>query len=273
MSKEERTAKDIFFGDKLKLVKGEEPIPGFRLDTQRSHNVWAAIGPKGPVAIKSVANDSEMARGELQSFRLIKDLRHPNLVELYDVHEVKDRVVVVMELCERSLDDVRNEYEHGGQQGIPRTELLAFMADAALGLDFLNGRSHSDGKGVTYGIQHCDIRPGNLLLKQGRVKIADCALATALTTEPGKYPATTSFGTPPEGYKGRLYNSNDQFALAVTYCYLLNRTCLAGPGTVDYPAVKNLPESDRDVVSRAIDVDPSRRWPSCTEFVARLRDQ
>jgi len=273
MSKRRKELMEHLFGPRLTLAPGEEPIEGYRLQENVSGNVWKAVSPQGPlVAMKFVSRDHEKAAGERNAFPLIKDIKHPHLLEVYEVREVKDRVVVVMEVCEGDLQDLFYECQDNGLPGIPREQLLAYLAQAAQALDHLNARQHRDGHGGTYGVMHCDIRPDNLMLKGGHMKVGDLGFATAITDEPGKPPGVPSFATPPEAESGRLFYRSDQFSLAAVYCYLLTgHHIFRGPGVRDPDATNHLPEQDRPIVERALATDPHARWPTCVEFIDRLK--
>ncbi len=54
-----------------------------------------------------------------------------------------------------------------GAPGIPRDELLVYLSDAADALDYMR---------QTFSLQHLDIKPENLLILGGRVKVADFGL-------------------------------------------------------------------------------------------------
>ena len=71
--------------------------------------------------------------------------------------------MIVMELADRNLWDRFEECRKQGLPGIPRDELLRYMAEAAEALDVMN---------LEYQLQHLDIKPQNLFLssqsRQGR---------------------------------------------------------------------------------------------------------
>jgi serine/threonine protein kinase, bacterial len=90
----------------------------------------------------------------------------------------------------------------------------------AAALDFFNARKHLvEGKPVA--IQHCDVKPTNLMLFGETVKLADFGLAALMS---GPVIAGRPCGTPeyaaPEVFLGRLSRHSDQFALAVSCCEL-----------------------------------------------------
>ena len=74
------------------------------------------------------------------------------------------------ELAERTLADRLRECLGRGERGIPFGELLGCLREAAEGLDHLN----------RCGVQHRDVKPANLLLVGGSVKVGDYGLAKLL---------------------------------------------------------------------------------------------
>jgi serine/threonine-protein kinase len=274
-------------------VAGGEPVPGFRLisllGAGGSGEVWKAAGPGGfLVALKLIPlGDEEGAvgirpagPGEGRSLELLRAVRHVNLLPLFGVWRRESSLVVGMELAERTLLDRCDEAVCQGQAGIPFAELIDYMQQAAQGIDFLNAPRHALAGQEGVGILHCDIKPQNLLLIGGTVKLGDFGLAQLLDGQP---PAPTGGLTPayaaPEFFQGRLSPRSDQYALALTYSRLRGgRLPFSGsPWEVilkhclDAPDLAMLPEGERSVVARALAKCPEERWPSCRVFVAELR--
>jgi formylglycine-generating enzyme required for sulfatase activity len=174
-----------------------------------------------------------------------------------------------MELADRSLLDRLQEATGQGLPGIPLTELLEYMHDAARGIDHLNA----------LGIQHRDIKPHNLLLVGDGVRVADFGLAKllhhTLTSNTG---AMTPAYAAPEFFQGQTSSQSDQYALAVTYCELRGDRLpfqgsyfqvMAGHATQP-PDLAMLPEAERPALARALAKQPHARWPSCRAFVDAL---
>jgi hypothetical protein len=245
----------------LLLVADTEPVPGYR----------RATGPGGfAVALKFVRLGGASGDAELRALELVRDLRHPNLLAVFGVWWVGEHLAIASELAERTLLDRLTEATGGGLQGIPAEELLGHLEDAARGLDHLH---HC-------GLQHRDVKPQNLLLLGGRVKVADFGLVKALRPgAAGHSGRMTPAYAAPEFLAGTTAPQSDQYSLAVTYCQLRGGR-LPFPGAVaevvvgqlrGEPDLSMLPAAERPVVARALSLGPSERWPDCVSFVSALR--
>ena len=265
-------------------VPGTEPLPGYVLLEPLGRGgfgeVWKCEAPGGlHKAIKFVpgegADDGQGERRlaqEYEAFQQIKAILHPFLLTLERVEVVDGELVMVMELADRQLHDRFRECRNCGLPGIPRDELMAYFADAAEALDMIAGK---------FGLQHLDVKPANLFLVAGHVKVGDYGLLASLDPE---HAGSRSRGlTPkyvaPEALRGEPSHRSDQYSLALVYQELLTGTFpYAGRGAQQImvqhataaPDVSPLPPCDRPIVLRALAKDPAARFGSCLGFVQAL---
>lgn len=268
----------------MDLRPGLEPIPEYRLEKKLGEGgfgqVWQATGPGGmPVALKFISLSRKDASAELRALDLFKRVRHPHLLALVGAWQKDRSLIIVMELADCTLKDRFREAVAAGQPGIPAPELLGYLAESAKGLDFLNDARHIDN-GEKFGIQHRDVKPANLLLLGGGVKVGDFGLARLLQgDETGHSGAFTLDFAAPEFFDDRTSTQSDQYSLAATYCYLRSGrlpftgtpTQIMKGHTEKEPDLSMLPEEEQSVVRRALAKQPADRWPSCGAFVAALR--
>src|SRR5262249_6790201 len=154
-----------------------------------------------------------------------------------------------------------------------------YTHEAAKGIDFLNEPRHTVAGRVGHSIVHCDIKPQNLLLLGGGVKVADFGLADAIersiTSRTG---AMTPAYAAPEIFQGQVSRYSDQYSLAVTYCRLRtgglpfrgNQLQVMAGHLTRPPDLSLLPAPERDIVARALAKQPQDRWPSCRAFAEEL---
>jgi hypothetical protein len=263
-----------------KIRAGYEPLPGYCLEERVGQGgfgeVWRASAPGGmKKAIKFVfgSHDQSRATRELRSLERIKGVRHPFLLTLERFEIIDDQLVIVTELADDSLEDVHKRYRENGSCGIPRETLLAHLNDAADALDYLHD---------SYQLQHLDIKPGNLLMVGGHVKVADFGLLKDLRdVDCSVVGGLTPVYAPPELFDGRPSVHSDQYSLAVMYQELLTGTRpfsgrtiaqLATQHVHSPPNLEPLPPSDRPVLAKALEKTPERRFNNCRSFVEALRD-
>jgi serine/threonine protein kinase len=261
-----------------------EPIPGYRLleplGSGGFGEVWKCEAPGGILkAIKfvfgnlnSLDGDSAKAEQEAKALERVKLIRHPFVLSMDLIKVVNGELLIVMELADKSLHDLYEEYRGQGRPGIPRELLLGFLADAADGLDHLNER---------HDLQHLDVKPKNLFLIADRVKVADFGLVRGVTgaSSAGMMGGITPVYAAPETFANKVSKHSDQYSLAVVYVELLsgakpfngrNIRQLAMQHMTEPPDLMAVPEADRPPLARALAKNPDDRFPSCSAFVRAL---
>jgi serine/threonine protein kinase len=268
------------------LLIGAEVVPGYTLVSRLGRGgfgeVWKATAPGDvPVALKFLPCDEKSAGVEARALDFMKYIVHPHLLTTLGIWHRDELLIIGMELADETLLDRLRRANHEGQAGIPAEELLEYMREAAKGIDFLNEPRHSVEGAMGVSITHRDIKPQNLLLVGGGVKVADFGLARAversvITQRGGLTPVYAA----PEFFEGKVHQQSDQYSLAVSYCQLrCNRLPFEGqPHQVmaghlhGTPELGFLPEGEREVVARALARHPNDRWRSCRVFVQQLSE-
>ncbi len=255
---------------------GSEPVAGYHLAERIGEGctgeVWRAIGPGGvAVALKFIATKQRGSAQELRSLAVMPAVRHANLVTLCGIWEHADWTAIGMDLADGSLLDRFAAATEAGGPGLGVAELTDYLRQAARGIDFLNQ--------PPVALIHRDIKPQNLLIVGGSVKVGDFGLVAPLTTPPTPVSGASSDGvaslltayTAPEVRRGGVARQSDQYSLAATYCHLRGGRAPALPLTTGEPVdLSMLPPRERPAVARALAILPSARWPSCSAFVEAL---
>ncbi|MFZ5833400.1 MAG: serine/threonine-protein kinase [Planctomycetota bacterium] len=281
-------------------IKTPQPIAGYMLGEKIGAGgfgeVWKAEAPGGlRKAVKIIRGHIEglEAACELQSLNRIKEVRHPFLLSLDRIEIIDGQVVIVSELADESLRDCFTRYRAAGEPGIPRDELLVYLHDAAEALDYISEH---------FSLQHLDIKPENLLIVGGRVKVADFGLVqdieapkrearqaahsrhemaqgdsrpTSVSVLEGLTPAYAS----PEVFCGQPSALSDQYSLAIVYQEMLTgilpfpgRTPeqLAAQHCHSRPRLTPLPSADRPAIGKALSKIASQRYSSCLGLLEAL---
>jgi serine/threonine protein kinase len=264
------------------LPAGDHILPseGYVLGEEIGHGefgtVCRAVAPGGvEVAVKRIHRplSDKLSQRELKALELIRQLRHPFLIQTHNYWPSKDRLVIVMELADGSLTDWLNQVRASGQSGIAAADLVPYFLEAAEALDFLHA----------HNVMHRDVKPGNLLRLGGHAKVADFGL---VRLQEDRLEQATIFGgtalyLPPEGWRNQVSRHSDQYSLALTYAEVrLGRRVVTGKSLPDImmehingaPDLNGLPAAEQQVVLKAASKDPEARYPSCVAFVRALAE-
>lgn len=270
------------------LEAGSQPIPGHRL-VQRlgagaSGEVWEAYDGEGKhVALKFIncrTSSSSLISSEIRVLRGLSELHHPHFIQMFGVHATANHIVLSMERADGNLDDLRQVYLEETSKNIPADHLLELLEQAAVGLDFLAELKLAGVNPSSRGLQHCDIKPSNLLLIGDCLKIADFGLCagTHWQTHRKGWRGTPPYAAP-ELFNGQATAGTDQFALCITFLRLCagDRPFWTGQPFDAPPSglpvdLTKLRERELPTITRALHPHPGSRWPSCRAFIGALRE-
>lgn len=230
------------------------------------------------VAVK-ILRDEHMQNDELlRRFRneskAIAVLSHPNIVKVYDVSFNEDIQYIVME----HIDGITlKEY-------IEQQHVLRWKEAVHFTVQILRALQHAHDKGIV----HRDIKPQNImLLADGTIKVADFGIArfarATQQTVTDKAIGSVHYISPEQAKGDVTDEKSDIYSLGVM---LYEMTTGQLPFDADSPvsvAIKqinskakrpreinpDIPEGLEDIIIRAMQKDPARRYQSAAEM---LRD-
>ncbi len=221
-----------------------------------------------------------------QEARTAANLRHPNIVPVYDFGEIDGALYLAMALIGegRTLRDLLE-----AEAPLELTHALAILTPLAAALDDLHGQDPP--------LTHRDIKPANVLLDGDAARpwvlLTDFGLVRSLRastelTQSGSILGTPAYMAPEQADSarwGEVTPLADLYALGVvTYEMLTGHAPFAGetPTVIHAhayeappPPQEVLPELGHDlsaVLLRALRKPPAERYPSAGAFVAALRE-
>ncbi|XP_022910297.1 cyclin-dependent kinase 5 [Onthophagus taurus] len=168
------------------------------------------------VALKRVRLDDDdegVPSSALREICLLKELKHKNIVRLYDVLHSDKKLTLVFEHCDQDL----KKYFDSLNGDIDSDVVKSFMYQLLRGLAFCH----------SHNVLHRDLKPQNLLInKNGELKLADFGLARAFGIPVKCYSAevVTLWYRPPDVLFGaKLYTTSiDMWSAGCIFAELTN---------------------------------------------------
>lgn len=141
-------------------------------------------------------------------------LDHPNIVKMISSFRDETKICMVLEFCpDRTIGDLMKTYD---DKCLPEKRAVTLFAELLAALSYLH----------SIGILHRDIKLGNILIKDGHVKLADFGLAiNYFKNEQRHICGTPNFLAPEVFDKKRHFPASDIWAAGcVLYCLLVGRS-------------------------------------------------
>ncbi len=238
-----------------------------------------------PVAIKflehSVRLDPMVNQRFQREAQAIAQLRHDNIVQIYDFGQYEHGHYMVMEYVEGT--DLRQEIDRRlkAEQAFTVQEILTIVAQVGAALDYAHAR----------GIIHRDVKPGNVFLTaDGQAILGDFGLAM-LQNRLSQMTLGKTFGTPEYIAPEQAMDSraatpqSDIYSLGGIVYELVtgalpfeaeSALSLALKHVSEDPIplrsrVPDLPPAVEAVVLKALSKEPDERFPSAKAFAEALR--
>jgi predicted Ser/Thr protein kinase/tetratricopeptide (TPR) repeat protein len=248
--------------------------------------VYLALDPdiNREVAIKVIRFDmvSEDSEKEEAAKRFIREaqsagnLDHPNIITIYEVGKEDNQTFIVMQYIDG--ESLKQAISAGRRfSPVEVVDLMTCLCDA---LEFAHRNK----------IVHRDIKPGNILLdKQGRPYLVDFGVARmemSTMTQSGTIVGTPSYMSPEQIQGIRVDARADIFSLGVIiYEMLTGKRPFEGDHitTIVYKIMneeptniremkRDLPEGFEHIIKKALAKDSNKRYQSCKELAADLKD-
>lgn len=267
---------------KFQYGNGESPLDGYvirrGIGIGGFGEVYFAESDSGKeVALKRIQKNLDV---EMRGVRHCLNLRHPNLVAIYDIRYDNDQQGwIVMEFIEgeslrdhldRSIDTSLgpvHSYEYGSPQ-----KVLPVFAQIVAGMTYLHDQ----------GIVHRDLKPANIFLEKGLAKIGDYGLSKYISAS-RRAGQTESVGTfhymAPEIGKGEYGKEIDIYSLGIIlYEMLTGSVPFDGQSTQEIllkhltadPDLSMLPDHLAEVIGKCLAKNPLARYRDGRELLGAL---
>lgn len=238
--------RDSLVGTPAEPIRVDRFIVLERLGAGATGVVFAAFDPRldRKVALKLVRTRGEAGRERaLAEAQAMAKLSDPNVVAVYDASEASGELYIAMEL-------VAGCNARRWLAARPRSveAIVAMFVQAGRGL----ATAHAAG------LIHGDVKPENILVGDGLVKVADFGLARAESTAAAMRGGTRAYMAPEQLAAGASIHT-DQYAFAAS---LYEAIAGARPAATGDPPPLDAPPHVARAVGRALSRDPAARYPS-----------
>lgn len=251
----------------------------------------AAGGFEKPVAIKRIlphlSQDNRFVELLIAEAKILSQLRHRNIVQIYDVGLGDDRqYFLVMEFVEGTDLGALFGAITPKKKRLPAHIALHIGAEVCEALDHAHRAKGPDGQ--VLGLVHRDVSPSNVMLSQsGEVKLTDFGIATRMEEATGHGGVRGKFAyiSPEQAFAKRVDARSDVFSLGIVLYELILGSRLFS-GLADFDALAAVREAKiprprsidpelapelEDILLTALAKNPAERFPDAAAFGAKLR--
>jgi hypothetical protein len=252
---------------KFTYGSGSRPLDGYTIKRGVGRGgfgeVYFAVSDGGKeVALKLVRGDGEV---ELRGIAQCLNLKHPNLVALFDLRTDRDgnQWVVMEYVAGEPLHAVLGRHP----KGLPRELTQQWFTALARAVGYLHD----------HGIVHRDLKPANIFIENGLLKVGDYGLCKSMSTS--QRGQTQSVGTvhymAPEISTGNYGRQIDVYACGILlYEMLTGRVPFDGESAGEIlmkhltttPDLSGVPFEYVPIVSKALAKNPTQRYESLAEM-------
>jgi hypothetical protein len=215
-------------------------------------------------------------------------LVHPNIVPVFDFGEVGGAFFIAEEhIVGRDLARLCRQLVELGRPALSVNAVLYVIHEILTGLQYVHGANH--GAGTPVGFVHRDVSPQNVMISRiGEVKLLDFGIMKAnhsvSQTDIGTVKGNVDFMSPEQARGRAVDQRSDLFSVGLVLYHSLAREPLyhgeslydrlsraaSGPGPAELARIAALPHPVPQLLGRALQIDPTRRFQTASEFRAAV---
>jgi serine/threonine-protein kinase PknG len=223
------------------------------------------------VVLKGLLNagDSEAMEAAVAERRFLAQVKHPNIVEIYNFVQHLGNGYTVMEYVGgKSLKTILKEraQANGGRMSpLPPAEAIAYLLGILPAFSYLHG----------LGLIYCDFKPDNIIQEGDDVKMIDLGGVRRADDNDSAIYGTVGFQAPEVAELGTSVTS-DTYTIARTLAVLIldfkgyqSTFVHSLPDPADHPVLSTYPSLHRLLI-RGTATDPQARFQSADELATQM---
>jgi serine/threonine-protein kinase len=239
------------------------------------------------VAIKTIIHDLATNREFVDMFigeaKLVANLVHENIIQVYQLGQSGNNLYIVMELID-GVDLYEFMMRHEEQEKSLPVDLCAFIISRICrGLDYAH--SKTDREGNLLGVVHRDISPRNIMITRlGVVKVGDFGIAKAahvLASREGEIlMGKAQYMSPEQSEYKETDRRSDIFSMGIVFYQLLTgksvfeddntMITLRNVGRAKVPPIRQfnpeVPPELEKILQKALQRKPDKRYQNAGEM-------
>jgi serine/threonine protein kinase len=249
--------------------------------------LYGANGFKKTVVIKSIlaslSQDPEFVEMFIGEAKLVADLVHQNICQVYQLGKMGNRYYIAMEyVAGVNLKEFLDRHLLDGLL-VPQELVTFIVSRVCRGLEYAHGKR--DAHGQLLGVVHRDVSPKNIMIStEGEVRLTDFGIAKArhvMKDQEGEVlMGKIQYMSPEQAQYMPTDARSDLFSLGVVMYELLTGQVLFGSDStatalqnvvykpIPSPRKANpdIPEDLERIVLKALHRDPAKRYPTAGEM-------
>jgi serine/threonine protein kinase len=254
---------------------------------------FGAAGFEKEYAIKliipSLVDDTEFVDMFINEAKIVVNLYHANIVQVFDLGEIDDQYYIAMEYVHgKDLLDILARCAKRGVQ-IPLNMVLFVTMEMLKGLNFAH--QAKDPYGEDLNIIHRDISPSNIMISYaGDVKVGDFGVAKAAIqrslSDNDTLKGKVGYMSPEQVMGEPIDHRSDIFSAGIVLFEALSMSRLfVGDSDLDvmlkvrdadieeaFDRIESVPDELKSIVRRALRKDPDERYQTAGDFYQALVD-
>jgi len=227
---------------------------------------------------ENCCNDSDSLKRFVSEAKLVADLVHQNIVQVYKLGQIENQFYILMEYV-HGVDLSTFLQRHRDLQKRVPIEIAAFMISRICrGLEYAHNKK--DKVGNPLHVVHRDISPKNLMIStEGEIRITDFGVAQIAGDEDPYLVGKVAYMSPEQLQRKKIDSRSDLFSLGVVAFEVLTMQKLFSKNTEEiidsiinqdivHPSLLNLhiPQALDQIVMKALEKDPAKRYQTAGEM-------